>query len=430
MWSETLLQASFKGIEFDIESVSDSQQRAAVTNEYPYRDGAEVEDLGVGPQRIRFTAIVFNARPRRGSEPAQDDYEARLATLLAALRSADAGRLVHPVFGNIDRAVCTSWTVEHEADFRDGCKISLEFVESRTADRIFETPSPVLAGEAVSAQADQARASADEALTARVQKVMKGPVPLQLNLRSQMQSALGKLRTLVDTTALKQRLSELDPLFYPQAYVADARNVLDRALQGLPFGGRNILFGGSSASSSSTGSAARSGLADFDRASAALAPAQIALLAPNADALMVQAHARTHAGCCLAEAVIIVLTGELDEQLLDATDIERIAGATRAALQAALEDLRAAAGPESAGAVAAASAGLRAVAFQVQQAARAVIELRPPVQLRAAPLTGPLRLVAHSLYGDHTRAAELLRLNTWGRRLVVERGERVKAYAR
>lgn len=422
MWSETLLQASFKGIEFAVEKASDQVQRATVANEYPYRDGAEVEDLGLGAPRMRFGAIVWGS-----------DYEQRLATLLAALRGADAGRLVHPVFGNIERAICTSWAIEHEADFRDGCKLTLEFVESRTADRIFETPSPVLAGEAVTAQAEAARAGADAALQARVQKVMKGPVPLQLNLRAQMNAALGKLRKLVDTTALKQRLSDLDPLFFPQAYVADARNVLDRALQGLPFGGRNILFGGSGGTASMsvppTGKAA-AGLADFDRAAAALAPAQTALLAPNADALMVQAHARTHAGCCLAEAAVIVLTGELDEQLLDAVDIERLAGTTRDALQAALDDLRAAAGTESAGAVAAASAGLRAVAYQVQQAARAVIELRPPVQLREAPLAGPLRLVAHSLYGDHTRAAELLRLNAWGRRLVVERGEELKAYAR
>lgn len=415
MWSETLQQAKFKGIEFDVEAVGDSVQRAVVSNEYPYRDGAELEDLGLGAQRIRFGAIVWGA-----------DYEVRLAALLAALRSADAGELVHPVFGVIPRAVCTSWAIEHEADIRDGCKLTLEFSESRAADRIFETPSPVLAGEAVSAQANAARAAADDALVARVQKVMKGPVPLQLNLRAQMQAALGKLQALVDTTALKQRLSQLDPLFNPQAYVADARRVLDRALQGLPFGGRNILFGGNS----STGASGSSGLADFDRAAAALSPAKTALLAPNGDALMVQAHARTHAGCCLAEAAIIVLTGELDEQLLDAADIERLAGATRAALQAALDDLRAAAGPESAGSAAAASAALRAVAYQVQQAARAVIELRPPVQLRAAPLTGPLRLVAHGLYGDHTRAAELLRLNAWGRRLVVQRGEKVKAYAR
>ncbi len=415
MWSETLQQAKFKGIEFDVEAVGDSVQRAVVSNEYPYRDGAELEDLGLGAQRIRFGALVWGG-----------NYEARLAALLAALRSADAGELVHPVFGVVPRAICTSWAIEHDADFRDGCKLTLEFSESRTADRIFETPSPVLAGEAVSAQANAARAAADEGLVARVQKVMKGPVPLQLNLRAQMQAALAKLQALVDTTALKQRLSQLDPLFNPQAYVADARRVLDRALQGLPFGGRNILFGGNATS----GTAGASGLADFDRAAAALSPAKISLLAPNGDALMVQAHARTYAGCCLAEAAIIVLTGELDEQLLDAADIERLAGATRAALQAALDDLRAAAGPESAGSAAAASAGLRAVAYQVQQAARAVIELRPPVQLRAAPLTGPLRLVAHGLYGDHTRAAELLRLNAWGRRLVVQRGEKVKAYAR
>ncbi|MGC4076292.1 MAG: DNA circularization N-terminal domain-containing protein [Rubrivivax sp.] len=428
-WSEKLLPASFKGVEFDIEAVSDTVQRATVANEYPYRDGADIEDLGLGPQRMRFSAIVFNARPRRGDATAQDDYEQRLQQLIAVLRSGGPGRLVHPVFGNFDNAVCTSWAIEHEAEFRDGCKISLEFVESRTTDRIFTSASPVSAAEQVSAKAEAARSAADAGLIARVQKVLKTPVPRQLQLRSQMQAALGQLRALVDTTALKQRLSELDPLFYPQSYVADARNVLDRALQGLPFGGRNILFSGKTTGSNSSSKSA-SGLADFERAAAALRPTSLALLAPDADSLMVQAHARTHAGCCLAEAASIVLMGELDEQLLDATQVESIAAVTREALQAAVADLRSASGTDAAGAVAAASAALRATAFHVQEAATAVVELRPPVQLRTAPVTGPLRLVAHALYGDHTRAVELQRLNVWGRRLVVERGEQVKAYAR
>ena len=107
MWSETLQQAKFKGIEFDVEAVGDSVQRAVVSNEYPYRDGAELEDLGLGAQRIRFGALVWGG-----------NYEARLAALLAALRSADAGELVHPVFGVVPRAICTSWAIEHDADFR------------------------------------------------------------------------------------------------------------------------------------------------------------------------------------------------------------------------------------------------------------------------------------------------------------------------
>lgn len=431
-WKDTLLQASFKGVEFDIEAVSDSAQRSVSLNEYPYRDGADVEDLGLGPNRIRFTAIVFNQRPRRGPEPAQDDYELRLAQLLAALRSADAGQLQHPVFGNIERAVCTSWTIDHEADFRDGCKLTLEFVEARAADRIFTEPSALLSGETISAQASAARDAADEALIARVELVKLGPMPRQLALRSQMQVALGQLRQLVDTTDLKVLMSDLDPLFFPRAYVADARAVLDRALQGLPFGGRNLLFGGSGSSSSTTSSSNSNStaLGDFTRAAQRLGPSAIALLAPNSDAQVVQAHARVQASATLAEAAAIVLVGELESATLERADIEGVANTARTALQAAIEGMRSAVGVEALGEAAAAGAALRAVAYQVQEAAAAVIQLRPPVVARQAPLSGPLRLVAHALYGDHSRAAELVRLNAWGRKLVADRGEELKAYAR
>lgn len=423
-WSQTLLQASFKGATFEVERTADQGARAVAVNEYPYRDGADVEDLGLQARRLRFTAIVWEG------SPSTDDYKARLDALISALNGAGAGELVHPVFGTCT-AMCTGWSIDHEAEFRDGCVLQLEFMESRSAERVFATGSPIAEIDAIGTQADTARSAADEGLFARIAQVLKQPVPLQLAQRVQMQSALSKLQALVDTTALKQRLSELDPLFYPQAYVADARNVLDRALQGLPFGGRNILFGGSSSSASaSTSSAGSSGLNDFERAARALSPAATALTAPNNDGLAVQAHARVYAGCCLAEAAGIVLAGELDEPLLDLPDVERLAVTTRTAIQAALEDLRASAGPDNAGAVAASSAALRAVAYRVDEAARAVIELRPPVMRYASPVTGPLRLVAHALYGDHERAAELLRLNAWGKRLVVQHGEEIKAYAR
>ena len=58
------------------------------------------------------------------------------------------------------------------------------------------------------------------------------------------------------------------------------------------------------------------------------------------------------------------------------------------------------------------------------------IQLRPPVITRQAPVGGHARLVAHALYGDHTRAEELRRLNSWGRSLLIERGEEMQAYAR
>lgn len=413
---QNIQQATFRKIPFEVESVSDAVQRSAVLNEYPYRDGAEVEDLGLGPNRMRLNALLW-------SQPG-DDYEPRLQVLLAALRTADAGELVHPIFGTIPLAVCTRWTVEHDAENRDRCTVQMEFVETRAAARIFTTPSPVVAAEQISAQGAAARAAADDSLVRRVEQVRAGPVPRALQLRTQMQAALAKLRKLVDTTELKVLTSELDPLFHPRAYVADAQAVLDRALQGLPFGGRNLLFAGKASPADATGQA------DFTRAAQALGPAALTLSAPNADGLLAQAHARVHGSATLAEAAAILLAAELEAPLLERADIERLAATTRAALQAAIEGMRATADAGNCGDSAAAGAALRALAYQVQQAAAAVIEQRPPVVVRPSPVSGPLRLVAHALYGDHTRAAELLRLNAAGRRLVVLRGEEIKAYAR
>ena len=150
---QNILAATFRKIPFDVEAVSDAVQRSAVLNEYPYRDGAEVEDLGLGPNRIRITALLWS-RPG-------DDYEPRLQVLLAALRTADAGELVHPIFGTIPRAVCTGWTVEHDAENRDRCTVQMEFVESRAAERIFTTPSPVVAAEVRINDATDERVRAD-----------------------------------------------------------------------------------------------------------------------------------------------------------------------------------------------------------------------------------------------------------------------------
>jgi prophage DNA circulation protein len=49
---------------------------------------------------------------------------------------------------------------------------------------------------------------------------------------------------------------------------------------------------------------------------------------------------------------------------------------------------------------------------------------------KPAPVGGHARLVAHHLYGDHTRAAEIERLNSLGRRLLIEPGEVLRVYAR
>ena len=404
-WSQNLLQASFKGVAFDIDSVNDATARSVAVNEYPYTDGADAEDLGANARTMRFSAIVWG-----------DDYESRLQVLLAAIKSADPGELVHPILGSIKRALCVSWDVDHNADLRDGCKLNLSFLEAAATKRIFTTPSAVVAAEKVTELGASARSAADAELVQRVEEVATGPVPTVLVLRAAMNQALSLARRLSDTTAVPVLVSNLDPVVSPTAYTADMRAVQEGALLGMPFGGRNIAFTGDVV--------AGNGLGDFDRAAVLLGPTALTLISPDVNGQLVQAHARVHGACSLAEAAAIVLAAELDQALLERAELERLAAVVRSALQAALEAMRAASPGTATG------AALRELAYQVQAAAKAVIEQRPPVVTKASPVTGPLRLVAHALYGDHTRAAELVRLNGFGRELVATAGQELSVYAR
>jgi prophage DNA circulation protein len=123
---------------------------------------------------------------------------------------------------------------------------------------------------------------------------------------------------------------------------------------------------------------------------------------------------------------VIVLAGELDAPLLDRSDIEALANQVRTGLQVAINSARAALDAEGRGQV---STALRAVAFAVQEAAVAVINQRPPLVRRTSPVGGPVRLVAHQIYGDAARAAEISRLNSLGRHVYIERGDALNVYS-
>ena len=58
-WNLTLQDASFRGVTFEVQSVEDRGEKALCVHEYPYRSGAEVEDLGRKPRVIPVTAIFW-----------------------------------------------------------------------------------------------------------------------------------------------------------------------------------------------------------------------------------------------------------------------------------------------------------------------------------------------------------------------------------
>jgi len=74
---------------------------------------------------------------------------------------------------------------------------------------------------------------------------------------------------------------------------------------------------------------------------------------------------------------------------------------------------------------------LRNVAALIQARARQVILQSPPMLERVVETPASLRLLAHRWYGDHTRAAELVRLNPDLKTPHnIEAGEVLRAYAK
>jgi prophage DNA circulation protein len=417
-WKDTLLDASFRGVRFDVINIKRSGGRAIVVNEYPYAAGADLDDLNLHPRRFNLKAIVYG-----------EDYEGALRQLIDALDAPGAAELVHPIHGSV-QAMAESWDDEHDAELVDGAMLNISFIEHTIRKLVFTATSASAKADAIAAQSANARAVADESLVRRVEDA-QGAGQLRLSaLKDGLNQAQAALAKLLNTTPLRAVLSDLDPVLHPRSYVADMLAVVDRALQGLPFGGRNLLFDTSSGVAFTQGS----GLADFKLAAKQINPAavvvgpSVAVVDANitSDMAVVQAHAQVHAACTTADSAVIVLAAEMQTPLLDRADIEALANQVRTAVQVAIDGARLALDAEGRGQV---GTALRAVAYAVQEAALAVINQRPPLVRRASPIGGPVRLVAHQMYGDASRANEISRLNSLGRHVFIERGEALNVYA-
>lgn len=416
-WEQTFLRPSFRGVPFDITDVTRMGGRDLATHKYPYTNGGENEDLGLKPREIRLQALFWGG-----------DYEQELAQFITALETPGSGELIHPIHGSM-HVTAARWGDAHSADSEQAV-VDVEFVEDALRADVFSETSTAAKTDAIASRAQEARGAADDALVRRLQQVPSINVPritVLKDLVGQAKQAIAQPLAAV-SGAVRVVLSDLDPLLYPRAYVEDLFAVVDRARQGLPFGGLNLGF------NSDTGRSGGTALGDFKQVQKALNPAQITLApapaqpdADNlADAATLQAHARAHAACAIAECVAIVLAGELDAPTLDRGDIEAMCNQARAGLQVAIDGARGALDAEGR---AQASIALRTLAWQVQETARAVINQKPPLVSKKSPIGGPVRLVAHVIYGDPTRADEISRLNRLGRRVFVEQGEGLSVYS-
>lgn len=401
-WKDNLLPASFRGVGFEVLRTRDHGERAVVEHEYPYRDGGEVEDMGRKARRISITAVVWG--------PA---YEAALEKLGKALDERGPAELVHPVFGPV-RAQVISWDIPHEGERPNYAEVAMEFVVAGADNPFFSRAWPK-----VDAKADKARAGAVGVLESAVAKSADANALVRSGLRS-----LAGLRS--EATGILTSGSSI--LSAPASWAADAASLVRGVVDLRSLGAGSLLpdfqglataltsaillpsFSGGSGSGGS-GSGGSGGIGGTGTGAVYWTSPDTVPAAPTQGAELdtAAAHVLAETALGVAEAAQIVLESEAVTPTLTPAEIETVAGNSRELIQTSIDTYRAVYPMEQARAV---TEPLKDVALAVQESAAAVIEARPPLVTHTIAAPACLRLFAHQIYGDHTRAPEIQRLNS------------------
>lgn len=119
-----LQQASFRGLTFATVGVEDDLERRMVAHEYPYTDGAELDDLGRAARPTRITAVFHGP-----------DYLTELNGLLELIDDGQSGEFVHPLLGSwtarIERAA-----INHVHSRRNVAEVTLDLREDGTSTEL------------------------------------------------------------------------------------------------------------------------------------------------------------------------------------------------------------------------------------------------------------------------------------------------------
>lgn len=447
-WEKTLLDASFRGVVFDCVRTQDNAQRDTASHEYPYKDGADVEDLGRKARQVQMLAVFFG-----------NDYELRLQKFIAELDKPGAGELIHPVFGSIKQAQLLSYSIGHDGDSPDYCTVDLQFVEATPGNPFFVRQLPAQKAAAVTLLAGTARLSAISAFAGKLGslKSMAGNLLSPLTaLRGVLTGTLGAIRSQI-TGFIG---SGLDMLNFPRAFAGDlvgmASGLVDlrgfdvstlksdwksltgqlRGIVKLPARvssgavsttGSSAWTGGSGSSSGSGSGGTPGGGSSGGTGSTPVADAKPLPAEPEHVAL-VTALVQTVVATELAETAASIFTDEAEEPTLSPAEIEEISNDVRESLQQSIDAWRDLLPVEEARPV---TEALKDAALGVQQAAAAVIDVLPPLVTRRVEAPGNLHLVAFRWYGDYSRAGELARLNpTLINPNALRPGDTLYAYAR
>lgn len=382
-WKQSLLEASFRGVIFDCISTDDEVPRSTAEHSYPYKHGGAFEDLANEPKAISIQAIFYG-----------DNYESDLKKFIAALDVLGSGELVHPVFGSIQAQVFGSYKVSHTADDVDQAKVSLQFKEDSLDPKLFSQNLPIQKAEAVSQALNTARAASATLLVKEVTRIsaLKASFARVDALRTTMTSALSGLRNQVANVVT----SGLDVVNYPLSFATDIGALVSGIVDLRGFNAGALMTDWRYVSQLLSTPVVLTSVSGQSTAQ------------PVSDVLLISSTIALHQATAKADATQIVLSAEAQTATLSAPEIELMVNDARTDIEACIVAYRSLFSLENSRPVIEA---LKTTALSLQEAARSIIEARPPLITKVVDAPGNLRLIAHKWYGDHTRAPELFRLN-------------------
>ncbi|MBZ7578207.1 multidrug DMT transporter permease [Klebsiella michiganensis] len=415
-WETDLQDASFRGVAFDIINTRDSMQRDIAQHEYPYRDGANIDDLGAKPRSLQCQAVFFG-----------DDYESRLQAFMAAIYTRGPGELIHPVFGVMPDMLCYVYQVNHEADNPDYCTVDLQFLQDGLDVEFFVREWPLSQADAIFNQAqgilDNAATLLDNAM-----KPLRTARQYLARAKALGVTALNMVAVLRgDITGFIR--STTDFVNFPSAFMNDIQSALSLQSSAAmsSISSDSAVYASAPAvviadwaavkTQADEVAALPAGLVTGDVTASVEMPANVT----TSDIRELIAMTMISVAIELAQQASDLLSDETITASLSPDDISLIAGDARQAVQNAIDSVRStwAAEMESVSSSATSIAlqyqpvidGLRDTALSLQSMAVALINARPPMIQRTVASATNLHLLAHLWYGDYTRAGELKLLN-------------------
>jgi prophage DNA circulation protein len=195
-WTDQLLPASWRGIEFKVLSTNDQFGRRVALHQYAFRDKPWSEDIGRAARRPAFQAYLLG-----------DDALSRMRALVAAAEQSGPGTLVHPSFGVMDVTLLEPMTVTQRWDGQRLVELEFRFIEAGAQ----EFPTTIVAtGSAITSLAARSDAATSSDFLAEIGSALKTGSVVVGEAVSVVNDWAGRVNRLVgDATALTHAVGSL-----------------------------------------------------------------------------------------------------------------------------------------------------------------------------------------------------------------------------